>query len=169
MWYVGKWTVFISPPCIIVDRKGGSNKLIKIFHENGKFGFVEPLEFSSVVELIHYYQHHSLATYNNMLDITLKFPVSRFIKVGFLTVAVCSNRAYVVNEVLFCFSWTCWCSGISHVLIIICRVGCFIILLALKVIASLLVNSARYALEAWCVQLTCNLSMFTEVFMFVIK
>jgi phosphoinositide-3-kinase regulatory subunit len=61
-------------------RKGGSNKLIKVFHEDGKFGFVEPLKFMSVVELIRHYQHHSLAHYNKMLDITLKFPVSRFAK-----------------------------------------------------------------------------------------
>ena len=72
--------------CFTVDRKGGSNKLIKIFHENGMFGFVEPLKFLSVVELIQYYQKHSLAHYNNTLDITLKYPVSRFVKVGFVAI-----------------------------------------------------------------------------------
>lgn len=60
------------------DRKDDSNKLIKILHENGKFGFVEPLTFTSVVELIGHYQRHSLAQYNQSLDIVLRYPVSRF-------------------------------------------------------------------------------------------
>lgn len=66
------------------DRKDDSNKLIKILHENGKFGFVEPLTFTSVVELISHYQHHSLAQYNESLDIVLRYPVSRFATVSAL-------------------------------------------------------------------------------------
>ncbi|XP_041359629.1 phosphatidylinositol 3-kinase regulatory subunit alpha-like [Gigantopelta aegis] len=58
-------------------KKGGSNKLIKIYHKDNKYGFVEPLEFDSVVELIQYYQHNSLAIYNKTLDIKLLYPVSR--------------------------------------------------------------------------------------------
>jgi len=81
-YFIDKYQDIKSVVCSAVDRKGGSNKLIKIFHENGKFGFVEPLKFSTVVELIQYFQHHSLAQYNNMLDITLRYPVSRFVKVG---------------------------------------------------------------------------------------
>lgn len=61
-------------------RKGGSNRLIKIFHQDGMFGFVEPLKFTSVVDLIQHYQHHSLAHYNRTLDIVLKYPVSKFVK-----------------------------------------------------------------------------------------
>ena len=61
-------------------RKGGSNKLIKIFHRDSKYGFVEPLNFNSVVDLIFHYKHHSLAHYNKTLDVTLQFPVSRFIR-----------------------------------------------------------------------------------------
>ena len=63
-------------------RKGGSNKLIKIFHRDNKYGFVEPLSFVSVVELINYYKQHSLEHYNKTLDVTLKYPVSRIIKVS---------------------------------------------------------------------------------------
>lgn len=63
-------------------RKDGSNKLIKICHSNGKYGFSEPLVFSSVVELIHYYQHKSLAHYNKILDITLMHPYSKYIHVS---------------------------------------------------------------------------------------
>ncbi|GFN87133.1 phosphatidylinositol 3-kinase regulatory subunit alpha [Plakobranchus ocellatus] len=58
-------------------RKGGSNKLIKILHREGNYGFVEPLEFKSVVSLIQWYQVNSLSMYNNMLDTRLVYPVSR--------------------------------------------------------------------------------------------
>ncbi|XP_050401628.1 phosphatidylinositol 3-kinase regulatory subunit alpha isoform X2 [Patella vulgata] len=58
-------------------RKGGSNKLIKIYHKDHKYGFVEPLEFNSVVELISYYQHNSLAIYNKTLDIKLLYAVGK--------------------------------------------------------------------------------------------
>jgi len=64
------------------DRKDDSNKLIKILHENGKFGFVEPLTFTSVVELVNHYQRHSLVQYNESLDIVLRYPVSRFAAVS---------------------------------------------------------------------------------------
>ncbi|KAK7479856.1 hypothetical protein BaRGS_00028936, partial [Batillaria attramentaria] len=58
-------------------RKGGSNKLIKILHKDNKYGFVEPLEFSSVVDLVQHYQSNSLAMYNRTLDTRLVYPVSR--------------------------------------------------------------------------------------------
>ncbi|RWS08758.1 phosphatidylinositol 3-kinase regulatory subunit alpha-like protein [Dinothrombium tinctorium] len=59
-------------------RKGGSNKLIKIIHKNGRYGFSEPLEFFSVVDLINFYRTESLARYNQALDVKLLYPVSRF-------------------------------------------------------------------------------------------
>ncbi|KAJ8401843.1 hypothetical protein AAFF_G00374240 [Aldrovandia affinis] len=58
-------------------RKGGNNKLIKIFHRDGKYGFSDPLTFSSVVELINHYRHESLAQYNPKLDVKLQYPVSK--------------------------------------------------------------------------------------------
>uniref|UniRef100_A0A3Q3AEZ8 Phosphatidylinositol 3-kinase regulatory subunit alpha n=1 Tax=Kryptolebias marmoratus TaxID=37003 RepID=A0A3Q3AEZ8_KRYMA len=58
-------------------RKGGNNKLIKIFHREGKYGFSDPLTFSSVVELINHYRHESLAQYNPKLDVKLLYPVSK--------------------------------------------------------------------------------------------
>ncbi|KAM9329388.1 phosphatidylinositol 3-kinase regulatory subunit alpha isoform 1-T1 [Gastrophryne carolinensis] len=58
-------------------RKGGNNKLIKIFHRDGKYGFSEPFTFNSVVELINHYRNESLAQYNPKLDVKLQFPVSR--------------------------------------------------------------------------------------------
>ncbi|EEB18358.1 Phosphatidylinositol 3-kinase regulatory subunit alpha, putative [Pediculus humanus corporis] len=59
-------------------RKGGTNKLIKICHKNGKYGFSEPYKFNSVVELVKFYKTSSLAQYNSTLDIKLLYPVSRF-------------------------------------------------------------------------------------------
>uniref|UniRef100_A0A8C6J2R6 Uncharacterized protein n=1 Tax=Melopsittacus undulatus TaxID=13146 RepID=A0A8C6J2R6_MELUD len=59
-------------------RKGGNNKLIKIFHREGKYGFSEPLTFSSVVELITHYRHESLAQYNAKLDTRLLYPISKY-------------------------------------------------------------------------------------------
>ncbi|XP_018430311.1 PREDICTED: phosphatidylinositol 3-kinase regulatory subunit gamma-like [Nanorana parkeri] len=59
-------------------RKGGNNKLIKIYHRDGKYGFSDPLTFKSVVELINHYRHESLAQYNPKLDVKLLYPVSRY-------------------------------------------------------------------------------------------
>ncbi|XP_010223530.1 PREDICTED: phosphatidylinositol 3-kinase regulatory subunit beta-like, partial [Tinamus guttatus] len=59
-------------------RKGGNNKLIKIFHREGKYGFSEPLTFGSVVELITHYRHESLAQYNAKLDTRLLYPISKY-------------------------------------------------------------------------------------------
>ncbi|NP_001121193.1 phosphatidylinositol 3-kinase 60 [Bombyx mori] len=58
-------------------RKGGANKLIKIYHHEGRYGFREPFEFKSVVDLVCYYSEYSLATCNSSLDIKLLYPLSR--------------------------------------------------------------------------------------------
>uniref|UniRef100_A0A8C0WS72 Phosphatidylinositol 3-kinase regulatory subunit beta n=1 Tax=Castor canadensis TaxID=51338 RepID=A0A8C0WS72_CASCN len=58
-------------------RKGGNNKLIKVFHRDGHYGFSEPLTFGSVVDLITHYRHESLAQYNAKLDTRLLYPVSK--------------------------------------------------------------------------------------------
>lgn len=58
-------------------RKGGNNKLIKIFHRDCKYGFSDPLTFNSVVELINHYRTESLAQYNPKLDVKLLYPVSK--------------------------------------------------------------------------------------------
>lgn len=58
-------------------RKGGTNKLIKICHRNGKYGFTEPYTFDSVVDLINHFRHCSLSLYNASLDIKLLYPVSK--------------------------------------------------------------------------------------------
>lgn len=54
--------------------KDGTEKLIKICHLNGKYGFTD-CKFNSVVELINYYRVNSLKLYNKMLDITLSNPI----------------------------------------------------------------------------------------------
>lgn len=57
--------------------KDGTAKLIQICHHNGMFGFTEPFNFPSVVELINYYRTVSLKQYNHILDVKLLYPVSR--------------------------------------------------------------------------------------------
>lgn len=81
------WTMprALSSPALrslVTCRKGGNNKLIKIFHREGKYGFSDPLTFSSVVELINHYRHESLAQYNPKLDVKLLYPVSKHQQVG---------------------------------------------------------------------------------------
>ena len=68
------------PP--LPHRKGGNNKLIKIYHRDTCYGFSEPLTFLSVVELIHHYRHESLAQYNAKLDTRLLYPISKYQQVG---------------------------------------------------------------------------------------
>ena len=43
-------------------RKGGSNKLVKICYDPAKrkYGFSEPFQFDSVVDLVEFYQRESL-------------------------------------------------------------------------------------------------------------
>lgn len=65
-----------------LHRNSGTNKLIRIQHRDGKFGFSEPLTFSSVPDLISYYRHRSLVQYNTSLDVTLAYPVSHCHTVG---------------------------------------------------------------------------------------
>uniref|UniRef100_A0A8C9Y787 Phosphatidylinositol 3-kinase regulatory subunit alpha n=1 Tax=Sander lucioperca TaxID=283035 RepID=A0A8C9Y787_SANLU len=70
-----RWLYLQSHPS--PHLKGGNNKLIKIFHRDGKYGFSDPLTFSSVVELINHYRNESLAQYNPKLDVKLLYPVSK--------------------------------------------------------------------------------------------
>lgn len=92
-------------------RKGGANKLIKIFCRNGKYGFSEPFNFNSVVELINFYRNVSLAQYNSTLDIKLLYPVSRHQQVS----TVGSNASTRLPQVEYecslneisAYSWSC--------------------------------------------------------------
>jgi len=52
--------------------------LVRICQLDGLYGFSEPFQFTSVVELVNYYRTHSLSEYNQALDIVLSRPVSRF-------------------------------------------------------------------------------------------
>lgn len=59
-------------------RKGGTNKLIKIYQKNGYYGFSEPFNFTSVIDLVNHYHKNSLSQYNATLDVKLLYPISRF-------------------------------------------------------------------------------------------
>lgn len=84
--------------CSVSCRKGGNNKLIKIFHREGKYGFSDPLTFSSVVELINHYRHESLAQYNPKLDVKLLYPVSKYQQVCRGLNALCPPRTEVIKR-----------------------------------------------------------------------
>lgn len=51
--------------------------MIRIMHKDGKYGFAEPLEFESVIELVHFYRNTSLVAYSPKLDISLLYPICR--------------------------------------------------------------------------------------------
>ncbi|KAJ8730688.1 hypothetical protein PYW08_002101 [Mythimna loreyi] len=61
-------------------RKGGMNKLIKIYNHEGRYGFCEPFDFKSVVELVRFYKEYSLVHCNSSLDIKLMYPLSRLLE-----------------------------------------------------------------------------------------
>lgn len=86
-------------------RKGGNNKLIKVFHRDGHYGFSEPLTFCSVVELISHYRHESLAQYNAKLDTRLLYPVSKYQQVCAALGVVGLGRAWVGREALMFVLW----------------------------------------------------------------
>ena len=58
-------------------RIGGVNRLIRIIHRDGLYGFADPLEFTSVVDLVNYHMSHNLKNYSSKLDTVLRHPVSR--------------------------------------------------------------------------------------------
>jgi phosphoinositide-3-kinase regulatory subunit len=59
-------------------KKDGTDRVIKIYHNNGRYGFLKECTFSSVVELIDIHRTKSLKDYNSVLDVKLLYPVSRF-------------------------------------------------------------------------------------------
>jgi len=59
-------------------KKDGTDRVIKIFHSNGRYGFTKECTFGSVVDLILFHRNVSLKEYNPVLDIKLMHPVSRF-------------------------------------------------------------------------------------------
>lgn len=58
-------------------KKGGVNKLVKIYQKSGRYGFSEPYEFASLEELVENYSTKSLSKHNAKLDVKLLYPVER--------------------------------------------------------------------------------------------
>lgn len=59
-------------------KKDGTDRVIKIYHSQGKYGFTKDCSHNSVVDLINFYRSVSLKEYNTILDIKLTNPISRF-------------------------------------------------------------------------------------------
>ena len=85
--------MLISIVSFAITRIGGQNRLIRIMHGNGKYGFSEPYTFYSVVELIEYYHKNSLGKYNPRVNTHLLNPISRFVVSVCVCVCACV-RAY---------------------------------------------------------------------------
>lgn len=60
-------------------RKGGQNRLVRIIHQDNRYGFAPPAIFDSVVDLVEHFQTRSLVTYNKKLDVALSLPISRIV------------------------------------------------------------------------------------------
>ncbi|WAQ96163.1 P55G-like protein [Mya arenaria] len=58
-------------------KKGGTNKLIKIYQSPQGFGFTDQFEFKTLEDLIEHHKEHSLVNYNAALDMKLLYPVSK--------------------------------------------------------------------------------------------
>lgn len=58
-------------------RKDGMNKLIRIYHRNGGYGFSTPFNFKSVQDLINHHRTVSLEKYNEDLTVCLENPAPR--------------------------------------------------------------------------------------------
>eukprot|EP00794_Sanderia_malayensis_P008009 gene8008-8868_t len=59
-------------------RKDGGNKLIRIYHKDGQYGFTDWTLFPSLSALINHFCSHSLKEYNSNLDMKLLYPVSKY-------------------------------------------------------------------------------------------
>lgn len=69
-YFLGEYTLTL--------KKDGTDRVIKIYHSNGRYGFLKECAYSSVVELIDIHRTKSLKDYNSVLDVKLLYPVSRF-------------------------------------------------------------------------------------------
>lgn len=84
--------------CCLFFRKGHRNRLIKIYHRNGKYGLAEPYTYDAVQDLIEYYSHCSLAEYNVQLDCTLDYPVDNQLVCAYLRIYVthCKSQLHCI-------------------------------------------------------------------------
>uniref|UniRef100_A0A182NHQ5 Phosphatidylinositol 3-kinase regulatory subunit n=1 Tax=Anopheles dirus TaxID=7168 RepID=A0A182NHQ5_9DIPT len=62
----------------LVLKKDGTDRPIKIYHKNGKYGFTQECTFESLVAMINEFRTTTLKEYNTILDISLLYPISRF-------------------------------------------------------------------------------------------
>ena len=67
--------LYCVPLCSRSYRKDGLNKLVRIYHEKGMYGFSKPCTYDSVAALILFYTAHSMSEYNHSMDVRLEKPV----------------------------------------------------------------------------------------------
>lgn len=116
---VGILAAFVQQLFFDICRKDGSNRLIKIFHHGGKYGFSEPLAFPSMVDLIQYYQNRSLAQYNSKLDTRLLYPISRNQQVGLWGLELWMHTVYITTTIiLHCGDFICIITKSKNVILL---------------------------------------------------
>ncbi|XP_063682864.1 phosphatidylinositol 3-kinase regulatory subunit gamma-like isoform X2 [Bolinopsis microptera] len=81
-------------------RKAGVNKLIRVLHHDGKYGFSHPLEYSSVTLLIQHFKSSSLSHYNSGLDICLTQPLPRPLARGRDEAGDLENQYNTISDML---------------------------------------------------------------------
>lgn len=78
-------------------KKDGTDRIIRIYNSNGRYGFLKDGKYGSVVELINHFRTHSLIEYNSVLDICLLYPVSKFTNEDELQ-SICDNKEALVSK-----------------------------------------------------------------------
>lgn len=92
-------------------RRGGVNKLLKIYGKDGRYGFQEPLRYDSVVDVVGFYREHSLVNYNQKLDIKLLYPIQHSQRTENVSEMYCylremeSLQTKIILSLIICFSF----------------------------------------------------------------
>lgn len=63
-------------PYTLTVRKDGANKMLRVLHRQGKFGFKEPYEFESLIQLVRYHMRQPLLVSKSDMVIQLMYPWS---------------------------------------------------------------------------------------------
>ncbi len=79
-------------------------------YRDGYYGFAEPLEFRSVIELVEFYTRNSLQPYSHKLDITLQEPVSRLNAYEVENEGALGSIEEVCLNMYMCCTCTCTCT-----------------------------------------------------------
>lgn len=78
-------------PYTLTVRKDGANKMLRVLNRHGKFGFKEPYEFESLIQLVRYHMRQPLLVSKSELVIHLLHPWSSELHRSYVTIESASN------------------------------------------------------------------------------